>query len=470
MRLRLMLSFVLVVLVSVVGVVLITRQNTASEVRNFMFRGGVAGLESLIAELEGYYRSSGSWIGVDELLIRAVRGESRGQAGRGSGSGSGAGGSFRLRLVDADGILVADTSDPAGSGGLSPSEMASAMALKVDGEVVGYLLPEGGQGYNQSEERYLLGRLNQAAVTAGLIAGGLSLILALILAYRLLRPVRELTEAAVQLGQGDLSQRVSIKGADELASLGQTFNYMAASLEEVQESRRAMTADIAHELRTPLAVQRAHLEALQDGIYPLEAANLEPILAQNLLLTRLVNDLRTLALADAGRLELEYSWIDLPGFVERIVAKFNPQAAAKNVKIEYLGPEDRLPKLSVDSLRLEQILNNLFSNALRHTPESGIIVVRLSRQANWALIAVHNSGSGIPEDALPHLFDRFYRGDKSRSRSQGGTGLGLAIARQLAEAHSGTLEAANDPGGGAVFELRIPLRAGQNIDDDIQKL
>jgi signal transduction histidine kinase len=452
---------VLVALVSVISVVLLTRQGAANEVRAFMFRGGVAGFEDLVVNLEAYYGARGSWEGVEAVLDSALRGGGPGQSGRGSGAGAGAnsGGerNFRLRLADAEGNLVADTAYPTPSGELTRSEKSLAFELTSDDRLVGYLLPEGGQGYNRSEERYLLSRLNQAAITAGLIAIGLSFLLALLLAYRLMRPVRVLNKAAERLGQGDLSQRVFIKGNDELASLGRTFNLMATSLEEAQESRRAMTADIAHELRTPLAVQRAHLEALQDGIYPLKTDNLEPVLAQNILLTRLVDDLRTLALVDSGKLELKYACVDLVEIVTRVVERFQQQAAARQVTIELVFPEVSLPELSVDPVRIEQIIINLISNSLRYSPEDGKIIIRFVHQHDWVRVTVHDSGPGIPKEALPHLFDRFYRADKSRSRDEGGTGLGLAIARQMAEAHGGMLEAANDPQAGAVFTLTLPL-------------
>ena len=199
--------------------------------------------------------------------------------------------------------------------------------------MVGYLLAEGGVGANQVAERFLVNRLSSAAITAGLIAGGLALLLALFLTYSLMRPVRDLTRAARRLGTGDLTQRVKVNGNDELAVLGNAFNHMADSLQQAQESRRSMTADIAHELRNPLAVQRANLEALQDGIYPLSAQALEPVLEQNLLLTRLVDDLRTLALAETGQLKLERQPTDLGGLVERLVERFKPQAAQRQVTL-----------------------------------------------------------------------------------------------------------------------------------------
>jgi signal transduction histidine kinase len=368
----------------------------------------------------------------------------------------------RLRLADASGNILLDSGDQNPTGKLSNAERNSALPVEVDGQVVGILLAEGGVGANQVAERFLLNRLSTAAITAGLIAGGLALLLALFLTYSLMRPVRALTRAARRLGTGDLSQRVQVTGNDELAVLGSAFNHMADSLQQAQASRRSMTADIAHELRNPLAVQRANLEALQDGVFPLTPQALEPVLEQNLLLTRLVDDLRTLALAEAGQLMLERRPADLAALVERLVERYKPQAAQRQVTLRFdnaLSSEagtGALALVEIDPLRVEQILNNLFSNALRFVPLDGEIVIGLARTDAQLQVSVRDSGPGIPAAALPHVFERFYRADRSRSRSEGGSGLGLAIALHLAEAHGGTLLAANHPQGGAVFTLSLP--------------
>jgi two-component system OmpR family sensor kinase/two-component system sensor histidine kinase BaeS len=260
-----------------------------------------------------------------------------------------------------------------------------------------------------------------------------------------------------------------VGGKDELATLGKAFNHMAASLEEGEQRRQSMTADIAHELRTPLAVQRANLEAMLDGVYPLTTKNLGPVLEQNQLLTRLVADLRTIALADAGELDLNILSIDLNRIVSSVVERFRPQADRQQISLG-IELDAACPVLEADRDRIEQILINLLNNALHYTPEGGEIRIstscntqtagQLAKQfaGQFALVEIRDSGSGIPPDALPYIFERFYRVDRSRSREEGGTGLGLAIARKLAEAHGGNLIAANIPEGGALFRLSLPLR------------
>lgn len=463
MRLRLLLSFVLVVLVSVVGVVILARWGAAQEVRAFMYRGNMVEVDQLVADLETHYRAYGSWQGVENVLQAWFP-----ERGHGAG-GMGQGGMMmnqRLRLANSDGNLVLDSANSAVSGEITQAELDAAVPIVVRGKTVGYLLAEGGMGFNRTDERFLLSRLNRAALTAGLIAGGLALLLGLLLAYRLLHPVQALDKAAERLGRGDFSQRVQVQGNDELANLGRTFNHMAESLEQSRESRRALTADIAHELRTPLAVQRANLEAMQDGVYPLTNDSLQPVLEQNLLLTRLVEDLSTLALADSGEIKLEFAQTDLALIVKRVVERFQPQAISRRVRVILATDSVSHLPAEVDSQRIEQILNNLLSNALRHTNQDGAqatnnpgeILVHIAKQGDRARISIQDNGAGIPEDALTHVFERFYRVDKARSRTEGGTGLGLAIARHLAQAHGGDLVAANAPSGGAIFTLILPLR------------
>jgi two-component system sensor histidine kinase BaeS len=449
MRLKLFLSFTLIVLVSVSLVAIIARRGAVNEVRAFMFRGGMYGLSDLTVSLEDYYQTNGTWRGVQSIFT-GNRPGFNGMAGMMN---------QRLLLADASGTVLADTQGLLAGEKLTPAELNTAVTLQVNDKTVGYLIAVGGLGVNQGNQQAILTRLTHGVLYAGLIAGGLGLVLALVLAYTLIRPVRLLTLAAQRLSQGDLSHRVEVRGSDELATLGHTFNHMADSLQQAEDARRAMTADIAHELRTPLAVQRANLEALQDGVYPLTAENLAPVIEQNYLLTRLVEDLRTLALADAGQIELERAPTDLTVLVQRMVERFQPQASSQHVSLSFIPPTLPIPQISADAIRLEQVLTNLLSNALRYTPEAGRIDLRLSTTDGSIRLSIHDSGPGIPEESMPYIFERFYRVDKSRARAEGGTGLGLAIARQLARAHGGDLTATNHASGGALFTLILPVNS-----------
>jgi two-component system, OmpR family, sensor histidine kinase BaeS len=309
----------------------------------------------------------------------------------------------RLRLADSDGSLVYDTEDTQASGQLSSQQIQAAITLKNGSRTVGFLLPENGMVFQAGDQTALMQRLDNAAWVAALIAGGVSLLLAMLLAYTVLRPVRDLTNAAQSLASGQLSHRVVVSGDDELASLGKAFNQMAESLQLAEQSRRDMTADIAHELRTPLAVQRAHLEAIQDGIYPFTAENLDPILQQNHTLARLVEDLRTLALADSGQLTLNRTPNDLSELVKHVIERFKPQTDSRQVELHLQPAQAALPLVSIDPVRIEQVISNLVTNALRYTPEKGSISLSLSTQSGQVQLQVHDSGPGIHPNDLPHI-------------------------------------------------------------------
>jgi len=450
MRWRLLISFGLIILVALVTVSLVTRYTTEQEVQTFLGHGGQVGLENLSDALERYYASNNSWDGVDVS----------GGAGVGRGRGSRAGSNASLGehiLSDPKGIvLYSPASEEIGSE-LAQSTIANAIDLEVDGETVGYLLPEGGvPELPENFDALLIERVNRATLLAALISGGLAVLLALIMAALILKPIRGLISAVGKMADGDLSQRVDLHGSDELTTLGEAFNQMSHSLQEAEQNRQAMTADIAHELRNPLAIQRAHLEALQDGLYPLNQENLAVILEQNQQLTHLVEDLRTLALADAGELALNKRPVDLVSVCNETLARFEPQAKVKEITLVGDFAMEKLNS-TADKERLQQIFDNLMQNAFRYTPNGGEIKLSLHLHGTTAVLEVFNNGPQISEDALAHLFERFYRGDKARDRASGGTGLGLAIARKLAEAHDGTLTAENSLFGGVVFRLTLPV-------------
>jgi len=458
MRRRILLSFGLVILITLGGVAFFLQKGTARELRTFMRRGGMFGAEEMVIQLENYYQHHGSWEGAEGLLLPDTHMMSN---AKGMGHGQMGNPDFPMtasfRLADASGSLAFNSENNKSDDPLSSDELQNALQLESNGEVIGYLLPEYGMvipGWVLEDP--LRARLNLASVSAALISGGLALILAILLAYALLKPVTQLTQAATNLAGGDLSQRVQIYGSDELSTLGKAFNHMAASLEKSNEHRQAMTADIAHELRTPLAIQRANLEALQDGVYPLDAAAVATMLEQNQLLTRLVNDLHTLTLADAGELPLLKEACNIAKLIERTKDRFQAAAKAREVQISSKIIND-CPALSIDVHRVEQILNNLLDNALRHSPEKGVICIELSCSSEDVEIMITDSGPGIPQEALEHIFERFYRADRARSREMGGSGLGLAIARQLANAHGGSLRAENTKDGGAKFILSLPV-------------
>lgn len=453
---KLILAFAAVVLVGVVVVSILANRTAATEVRGFMFQGGMTSSALLRDELAAYYRGRGSWQGVDEFL----GGRGTGQMGAAQGEGHMMGGPghgltpIDVTLADATGQIVAGP--PGSIGGLlTAADQGGAAAIAVDGSTVGYLIVQSGSP--SQLEADLLARVNRAVWLAALAAGAVALVLGGALAIGLLRPVRELTAASRALALGDLSRRVPVRSKDEIGELSAAFNRMAENLERADSLRREMTADIAHELRNPLAVMQAQLEAIIDGLYPTEPGSLGPVLEQSTLLNRLVEDLRTLALADAGQLALERVRVDLRHSLVQSTDNYRAQAEKAGVRLKLEVPDDEITA-KVDPGRIEQVLGNLLGNAIRHSPPGSEIRLRLQPVGfdRAAIIEVADRGEGIPPEALPNIFERFYRADRGRDRSRGGSGLGLAIARQLVEAHGGSISAANRDGGGAEFRVELP--------------
>jgi two-component system sensor histidine kinase BaeS len=457
MRWRLLGAFGVIILVALATVAVVSRFTTQQEVQEFLGHGGQVGLESLANDLESYYKENGVWTGLESLPDTGAgagigQGQGNGQGRRGSSNAS----NSQHILTDPDGVVLISPSAEDLGKKLGEDILAQSITLTVSGQVVGYLIPEDGLAQLPDDfEEILIERVNRSILISALISGSIAILLAFIFAALILRPVRGLTRAAKDLSQGDLSQRVRVRGKGELAALGKTFNQMADSLQAAESNRLAMTADIAHELRNPLAIQRAHLEALQDGVYSMNSENLTPVLKQNYQLSRLVEDLRTLALADAGELVLHKQRINFSEVCRDTIDRFEPQAISKTIKLSCeCGSEEIF--VEADRERIQQVLDNLMQNAFRYAPESGVITLKLKREGDRGVAAVHNNGPQIPDDVLRHLFERFYREDKARDRASGGTGLGLAIARKLAEAHGGALSGENDPAGGVAFILTLP--------------
>lgn len=287
---------------------------------------------------------------------------------------------------------------------------------------------------------------------------GVAVLIGYAFSRRFTRPMVELSEAAERLSSGDLSVRVQLQSPfPELQMTANTFNKVAGSLEHLEAERRQMIADIAHELRNPLTAMRLRLEALEDGVAELTKQEVSRLQAQLSLLSRLVEDLQTLSLADTGQLALRIQDFDLKAKLENIIELLQPRATEKNVSLSLLPLSySELPiPFRADPDRLAQVMINLIENAIRHTSQGGTVTVELEASNGQTHIRVKDSGEGIPPEALPKLFSRFYRVDSSRSRNTGGSGLGLAIVKVLVELHGGQIEAENAPNGGAIFSVKL---------------
>jgi signal transduction histidine kinase len=268
---------------------------------------------------------------------------------------------------------------------------------------------------------------------------------------RIVAPLGDLIGAAERVEAGDYSARVRPRGPRELRALGGAFNNMSARLERSEAERRRLVADVTHELRTPLTVMQGNLEALLDHVYDADDARIESILEETRVLSRLVDDLRTLSLAEAGALALHREPTDVVALVRETAASFRSQADQRGVAID-VKEDTAVPTVEADPVRTREVLTNLLSNALRYTPRGGSVRVGIVPWPDHVSVEVRDTGSGIAEDALPHIFDRFYKSDESR-----GSGLGLAIARSLVVAQGGEIRASSTPGQGTEIRFTLPL-------------
>jgi signal transduction histidine kinase len=304
--------------------------------------------------------------------------------------------------------------------------------------------------------RRLSTSINRSLLLGGSLAIVIALLLTFILSRRMSSPIGVLAKAARRLGQGDLSQRVQLQGKGEVEMLAQAFNSMAADLEHAEQLRRNLIADVAHELRTPLSNIQGYLEAIRDRVMKPNAATIRSLNEEAALLSRLVNELQELSLAEAGELKLVYQAEDITKLLKQAVTPWQPKVAAKEISLS-LDLPDNLPLVNIDWQRVNEVLHNLLENAVAYTHKGGTINVAAITQGDWVEVCVSDTGEGIPAEDLPHIFERFYRVDKSRARATGGSGLGLTIAKRLVEAHGGKITVQSELGKGSRFSFTLPI-------------
>lgn len=368
---------------------------------------------------------------------------------------------WRILLADPTGRIVYDSAERRRDDRLTPAETRRNVSIQADGRIVGSVvaLPNSGQ-YGAAEDRFLV-VVRRSVFVAGLVAGLVALLIGGLLAQGVTRPLRALTAAAQRLASGDSGAQVAaLPGRDEVGELSQAFNTMSAELRRSEESRRQMVADIAHELRTPLSVLRLELESIEDGVSQATPAVVGSLNEEVGLLGRLVDDLRTLSLADAGQLSLDIAPVGVDEVIERVVGRMQAAAREKGIALVAHSPAPGLA-VSADPTRLQQMIGNLLSNALRYTPEGGQVEIAARPSGGEVILAVRDSGPGFDPAEAAAIFERFYRTDKARARDTGGSGLGLAIVRGLAQAMDGRVWAASQPGAGTIFYVALPVAGGR---------
>ena len=458
---KLLIAFGLVALAAVgVGLVL-TNRITAHQFALYVGQGRQARAERLAPDLAAYYARTGSWAGVADLLPDLAASSPGQRQGRGNGAGQ----VERIVVADAEGMVVADTQGDLTGERLSAAEQAAAAPVQVDGQTVGMVLLPSGEASRLLEEKYLQ-QVNRSLLWAGLAAAAVALTAGLWLARQLTAPLREVTGAAQRLAgwdaaSGDQLPQVEVRSRDEIGDLGQAFNQMAQTIGRQEVLRRNLMADIAHELRTPLTVIRGDLEALLDGLFEPTPEALASLQEEALLLSRLVDDLRALAQAEAGQLRLERQPTNVGELLRGVVGSLDLQAEGHGQRLGLEVAPD-LPPVDADPLRLRQVVANLVWNALRHTPAGSRVMVAAARSEGHAerseaspgevVVSVADNGSGIAPEELEHVFDRFWRGKRAGSE---GSGLGLAIANELTRAHGGRMWVESKVGQGSTFYFTI---------------
>jgi two-component system sensor histidine kinase BaeS len=437
---KLVLAFTIVSLIGIALVAIMTAQFTGKQLRNLL---ATRHTEDLLAELEDYYLLENSWQGIEHVINNPDFVQQYGRS---------------YVVLDIEGQVI-----PFGPGffpkpgafgaGVRPED---GVPIVVDGRTVGFLITEPPRFDFRPPFTDQITRFYVTLLYASLGAVFVSLLLGVFLARTLTRTVRELTVATRKVAKGDLEQQVPVRSKDELGELAASFNQMSADLTHSRNLRRQMTADIAHELRTPLTVVLGHAEALSEGQLPPDPDTFDIIFDETKRLNRLVEDLRTLSVSDAGELLLNQQKTPPLELLKRGAAARRSKAKVKDLALE-VEASPGLPDLIVDPDRMTQVLVNLLDNAIRYTPSGGIISLFAKHTPEGVAIIVKDNGPGISKEDLPYVFERFYRGDKSRQREEGGSGLGLPIAKSLVENQGGDIQVESKVGAGTTFTIYLPV-------------
>lgn len=482
LSLKLILAFLAVSLTGTVLVAFLAILTTRTRFNQFVFNQN---RDSVVSVLADYYRINGEWKSLPESLTFGYEGRGNYWGPRpggppGGGPQSGRADGSPLVLIDNQGnVLISGMNHKVGDR-VSNEVFRRGAPIVVDGREVGRLLLAGNDVRRRlaGPEAIFLAGVNRALVLGTIGGTAVAVLLGIFLARTLTRPLKELTAAtrAVAKAQsaGDLDLQVPVRSKDELGELAASFNQMISDLAHARDLRHQMTADIAHDLRTPLSVILGHSEALSEGVLPATPETFEIMHDEALRLNRLVDQLRTLSLAEAGELPLTRRMVAPGVLLKRAATAHLPMAKEQEIAIEVDIAGD-VPEVNVDPDRLAQVLDNLLSNALRFTPAGGRVTLSAlpgadtlrgastERGEHTVRFIVKDSGPGIPVEELPNVFERFYRGDKARQRlhqrlDDGGSGLGLAIAKSIVEAHGGRIWAECKPGQGVAFIMEFPIQ------------
>ncbi len=451
LQVRLLGAFVVVATLALAVFAALTLWSASGEVRTLVQRQQAATARSTVAALSDAYREAGSWAAADLRPARALAVEA----------------GARLEVRDAGGALVFQAGRGAGPGGAGPGAAAhgarspavetaygpaTVRRVVVGGTIVGRASLRFPADALPAPERQLRSALVRTTLVGAAIAAAVALVIGIAVTHAIIRPLRRLTDAVQRLGRGERSSRVNLDAPGELGELAAAVDAMAASLEREDELRKALTADVAHELRTPVTILAAHLEAILDGVADATPEHVASLFEEVQRLGRLIEDLETLASAEAAGLRLERTPLELAALVRSTVDLLAPRFESAGVRVDVRA--DREVVVAGDGRRLGQVVRNLLTNALAFTPPGGSVDVLLEARNGTARLAVSDTGIGISAEELPHVFERFWRGRGTHGTQ--GSGIGLAVVDELVRAHGGSVGAESDRGRGARFTVELP--------------
>ena len=438
---KLLLAFLLVSIISSGIIVLFTRVATNREFEKFV---SDRYKYELVEELGKYYQQNRTWDGVEKAFKQFGREPNDHDYDR----------PLFFSIAEPDGKIVVAGTDRKMGEILSAEELSHCSPIQVENKTVGVLLLAYSPDRNPMEDEFLR-RLNGSIFLSAVGTIIVALFLGILLSRSITRPIRELTKATHAMADGNLNQKVNVCSRDEIGELAESFNKMSSDLSRSFNLRKQMTADIAHELRTPLSLIIGHAEGVHDGVLEPNHENFEIIREEAERLEHLVNDLRTLSLADAGELSVDFQPININNLISDIythyISPFNQQRITLNLK-----PAPVTLTANLDPSRFTQVLNNILDNALHYTPAGGSVGIETKLVENKIQISIQDNGEGVTPEEAAHLFDRFYRADEARNRNDGGSGLGLAIAKSIIDMHGGKIWAESEKGKGLKMVIELP--------------
>ena len=466
MRVSIRLKMLLIALLtSLVGVVLVGVIATFSTVRAFDDLLLNDARDNFIALVARYYEENGTLQGFDTFIASSDNPPQNNNQ-RPNAPNSQRGNPMNNRppqaqnpapfvLVDANGSLIVGDGEFNNRQRISQQQLERGEPVEVDGTRIGTILLTGQPAERNERDQQYISTIRSAVMIGSAGAAVMAVIVGVLGAQLILRPIRDLGQGIIALQTGNLEHQIPVRSNDELGDVAGAFNDMSAGLARANQLRRQMTADIAHDLRTPLSVIRGYLEGLRDGTLKPTQARFDTMFGEAQQLDRLIEDLRTLSLADAGELTLNRMPTNMHELLQSTANAF--QAKANDAQITLEVHAEQFPQIAIDRDRIAQVLGNLVSNALRYTPPQGNITLSAKQLDRLLIIRVHDTGTGISASKLPHIFERFYRADSSRTSDTGESGLGLAIAKSIIEAHGGTIRAESLIGQGTAMIIQLPL-------------